>query len=136
VPDVQVGAHITGREALKGFFDRTLRDVGVTVLQVAGHVVDLDDAEHARGTVYCRAGVQHGDTWVEQAIAYLDTYEQRDGSWLFVRRDHHLFYGVQAAERPLAQEPARWPASSIGVGTLPDAWPSWGAFWASGADGG
>jgi ketosteroid isomerase-like protein len=132
VPDVQVGAHVTGREALRGFFDRSLRDVGVTVLQVGGHVIDLDDAEHAHGTVYCRAGVQEGERWVEQAIAYLDAYERRDGRWLFVRRDHQLFYGVEAAERPFAQEPARWPASSTGVGTLPAAWRSWGAFWAEG----
>jgi uncharacterized protein (TIGR02246 family) len=129
VPDVQVGSHASGRDALKGFFDRSLHEVGVTVLQVAGHVIDLDDDHHAHGTVYCRAGVQEGDRWVEQAIAYLDTYERRDGRWLFVRRDHHLFYGVQASERPLAQEPARWPARSTGVGTLPDVWPSWGAFW-------
>lgn len=134
VPDVQVGAHLQGREALRGFFDRSLRDVGVTVLQVGGHVIDLDDAEHAHGTVYCRAGVQEGERWVEQAIAYLDAYERRDGRWCFVRRDHHLFYGVESAERPLAQEPARWPARSTGVGTLPDAWPSWGAFWADGSD--
>ena len=130
VPDVQIGAHLTGRAALKGFFDRSLRDVGVTVLQVGGHVIDLDDADHAHGTVYCRGGIEQGDRWIEQAIAYLDTYERRDGRWLFVRRDHQLFYGVEAAERPLAQAPAHWPASSVGVGTLPASWPSWGAFWA------
>jgi ketosteroid isomerase-like protein len=131
VPDVQVGAHVQGREALRGFFARTLQDVGVTVLHVGGHVIELDDDEHAHGTVYCRGGIQHSDRWIEQAIAYFDTYERRDGTWLFVRRDHQLFYGVVAAERPLAQEPARWPASSTGVGTLPEAWPSWGAFWAA-----
>lgn len=137
VDDVQVGAHIRGREALRGFFDRALREVGVTVLQVGGHVIDVDgDGEHATGTVYCRGGVQHlardggPGPWVEQAIAYLDTYERRDGTWLFVRRDHHLFYGVETAERPLDQEPAHWPASPTGVGTLPQQWPSWGAFWA------
>ncbi|OWY60028.1 hypothetical protein B7486_71410, partial [cyanobacterium TDX16] len=70
VPDVQVGAHVQGREALRGFFDRTLRDVGVTVLHLGGHVIELDDAEHAQGTVYCRGGIQHGDRWIEQAIAY------------------------------------------------------------------
>ena len=132
VPDVQVGAHARGHEALSDFFRRSLRDVGVTVLQVGGHVIDLDDADHARGTVYCRGGIQQGERWVEQAIAYFDTYERRDGRWLFVRRDHHLFYGVITAERPLDQEPARWPASSTGVGTLPDAWPTWGAFWRDG----
>jgi hypothetical protein len=131
VPDVQVGGHVQGREALRGFFVRTLRDVGVTVLHVGGHVIELDDADHAHGTVYCRGGIQQSDRWIEQAIAYFDTYERRDGTWLFVRRDHQLFYGVEAAEQPLAQEPARWPASSTGVGTLPEAWPSWGAFWAT-----
>jgi ketosteroid isomerase-like protein len=136
VDDVQVGAHVTGREALKGFFARTLREVGVTVLQVGGHVIDVDeDGEHATGTVYCRGGIQQGEVWVEQAIAYLDTYERRDGHWLFVRRDHHLFFGVEAAERPLAQEPANWPASGTGVGTLPEQWPSWGAFWSAPQEG-
>lgn len=133
VPDVAVGGGRTGREALRAFWDRTLRDVGVTVLQVSTQVVEVDGRDRAHGTVYCRAQVQQGgrqgEVWVEQAIAYFDDYERVDGRWLFRRRDHQLFYGVETAERPLDQEPARWPQRGTGVGTLPHAWDTWGAFW-------
>jgi hypothetical protein len=81
--------------------------------------------------VYCRAQVQDGQRWIEQAIHYRDTYERRDGAWLFARRIHRLWYGVEAAERPLAQEPANWPERQEGRGTLPEEWPSWQAFWKS-----
>src|SRR5919108_554091 len=68
--------------------------------------------------------------WViEQAIQYRDVYERRDGRWLFVRRVHVLWFGVETAERPYAQRPADWPEHHDGLGTVPYDVPSWQAFW-------
>lgn len=129
VPDVRVGRDASGREALRESFAGSLGAIGVSVLFVGNHTIDFDDPTHARGGVYCRGQIQDGERWIEQAIHYEDRYERRDEGWLFVRRIHRLWYGVETAERPLAQPPAEWPAHHAGRGTLPEAWPSWDAFW-------
>ncbi|HEX6313100.1 MAG TPA: nuclear transport factor 2 family protein [Acidimicrobiia bacterium] len=129
VDDVQVGADTRGRDALRAFFDRSLREVGVTILYVGNHVIDFDDADHARGVVYCRGEIQVGDRWIVQAIQYRDTYERRDGAWFFVRRRHLLWYGVELGESPLGLPPANWPEHHTGKGELPGVWDTWSAFW-------
>jgi ketosteroid isomerase-like protein len=131
VPDVRVGRNATGHAALREFWTNSLRAIGVSILFVGNHLIDFDDPNHARGLVYCRGQIQNGDKWIEQAILYRDTYEHRDGRWLFVRRIHELWYGVETAERPLAQEPANWLAHHVGRGTLPDSLPAWPRFWAA-----
>jgi ketosteroid isomerase-like protein len=133
VDDVQVGAEHRGRASLKAFFDRSLRDVGITILNVGTHLIDIDDDDHARGVVYCRGEIQVGDTWVVQAIQYRDGYERRDGHWYFVRRQHLLWYGREVGTSPIGLPPAHWPEHHTGTGELPDAWPSWRAFWDVGA---
>lgn len=131
VPDVQVGRDEVGHEALEESFRASLSAVGVTFLMVANHTVTFSDPTHAAGRVYCRAHVAEQGRFVEQAIRYDDDYRRHEGQWLFVRRRHQLFYGVPTAEQPMHQDPAGWPASSVGTGTLPEAEPSWGRFWAS-----
>jgi ketosteroid isomerase-like protein len=128
VDDVQVGADSHGRDALREFFDRSLRDVGVTILFVGNHVIDFDDADHARGVVYCRGEIQVDDRWVIQAIQYRDTYERRDGTWFFARRKHLLWYGAELGQSPLGLPPANWPAHHTGKGELPEAWDTWRRF--------
>jgi len=129
VEDVQVGAHATGREALRENFERQLREVGVTILFVGNHVIDFDEEDAARGQVYCRAEVEEGDHWIQQAILYSDRYRRYDGHWYFVRRQHRLWYGAQTATNPLRQDPAHWPASQTGRGSLPGEWETWTNFW-------
>lgn len=131
VEDVQVGGDRRGRDALREFFDRSLREVGVTILFVGNHVIDFDDAEHALGVVYCRGEVQVGDRWIIQAIQYRDTYERRDGAWYFVRRRHLLWYGAEMGQSPLGLPAANWPEHHTGTGELPHDWESWRRFWAS-----
>ncbi len=131
VPDVRVGRDTRGRDALRESWLASLGEIGVSILFVGNHLIDFEDADHAMGSVYCRGQIQDGERWVEQAIHYRDTYERRDGVWLFVRRIHKLWYGVETAERPLAQEPANWPEHHVGRGTLPEEWETWGAFWKS-----
>ncbi len=129
VPDVRVGTDRTGHDALRAEFTTSLRAIGVSILQVGTHVIDLVDHDAATGIVYCTAEIQDGERWIRQAIAYDDTYRRVNGSWRFVRRIHRLFYGINTATRPLDQGPANWPEHPDGVGTLPEAWPTWRAFW-------
>lgn len=129
IPDVQVGRSRSGRPALRRDFESSLANVGVTILNVGTHAIDLRDDRHATGTVYCTGEIQIGDAWVRQAILYRDTYEQRDGTWLFVRRVHELWYGATIEPNPLDQDPAHWPASATGRGTVPESWPTWEPFW-------
>jgi ketosteroid isomerase-like protein len=129
VDDVRVGREESGREALRRNFAQQLRAVGPTILFVGNHVIEFDDADHARGVVYCKGEIQDGERWIQQAIQYRDTYERRAGRWYFVRRRHLLWYGVEAPSNPLSQAPADWPASHTGRGTLPDSLESWRSFW-------
>lgn len=132
VEDVRVGREARGRDALRSDFDSQLRAIGVSILFVGNHVIDFDDDEHARGIVYCSAQIQDGARWIRQAIRYDDSYERRAGRWLFVRRRHLLWYGVEEAKSPLDQPPAHWPASHTGRGTLPESLESWRRFWERG----
>jgi SnoaL-like domain len=126
IPNVRVGKQ-EGREALRASFEASLGAIGISILFVGNHLIDFESPERATGSVYCRGQIQDEDRWIEQAILYRDQYERQDSQWLFVRRQHLLWYGVETAERPLAQEPANWPKHHVGRGTLPD-WESWQPF--------
>jgi ketosteroid isomerase-like protein len=132
VDDVQIGHDHRGRDALKAYFDQSLRDVGITILNVGTHVIDFVDDDHATGIVYCRGEIQVGQSWVVQAIQYRDAYERRGGHWYFVRRRHLLWYGREVGTSPLGLAPANWPEHHTGTGELPEASPTWRAFWAAG----
>lgn len=128
VADVRVGRDDVGRESLKQNMAAQLRDGHRTILQVSNHVIDVVDADHATGIVGTRAEIERGDEWVIQVIEYHDTYERRDGHWLFVRRRHHLWYGADMLTRPNVLPEANWPKSQTGKGTLPEIMPSWQAW--------
>jgi len=128
VDDVRVGDE-RGRVALRQSFDASLRGVGVTILNVGTHVIDLVDESHATGSVYCKGEIQDGDRWIHQAILYRDTYERRAGRWFFVRRVHLLWYGAEVGVNPLALPPANWPEHHDGRGTVPECWDTWKQFW-------
>jgi hypothetical protein len=134
VEDVRVGRDRFGRDALKSDFNTSLRSVGVTFLQVGNHLIDLLDADHATGVVYCRGEIQDGGldspNWIVQAIQYHDEYERRGGHWYFVRRKHFLVYGAPLGTNPIGLPVANWPASQTGTGSHPHALPSWQSFWA------
>jgi hypothetical protein len=133
VPDVRVGRETSGHDALRADFDRAFRGVGITFLQVGTHLIDLVDADHATGIVYCRGEIQDGgpdsDAFIVHAIQYHDSYERRDGRWLFVRRKHFLVYGAPLGVNPLGLAPANWPVSQTGLGSHPMALESWQRFW-------
>src|SRR5688572_3120708 len=116
VDDVQAGRGRSGRDALRESFDASLRGIGISILNVGTHAIDLIDEAHATGVVYCKGEIQDGDRWIHQAIAYFDTYEKREGRWYFVRRAHELFYGAEVGVNPLGLEPANWPEHHDGRG--------------------
>jgi uncharacterized protein (TIGR02246 family) len=130
VDDVQIGRDTFGRDALWASFDASLRGIGVSILNVGTHVIDVVDDDHATGHVYCKAEIQDGDRWIHQAILYRDDYQRRDGRWYFVRRRHELWYGAEVGVNPLGLAPANWPEHHDGIGTVPDIFPTWKAFWA------
>ena len=138
IPDVRVGRDTYGREALLADFNRSFRGVGITFLHVGNHMIDFQDEDHASGIVYCRGEIQDGgidsDRFIVHAIQYHDTYERRDGHWLFVRRKHFLVYGAELGTNPLGLEPANWPASQTGLGSHPQALESWQRFWGEPAE--
>jgi hypothetical protein len=127
VDDVRVGPSRRGRAALRDFFRDSLGRIPVSVLNVGTHLIDLDDAAHARGVVYCRAELEVDDRWVVQMIQCRDEYERRAGGWLFVRREHLLWYGREVGTSPLGLPPADWPEHDTGWGVFPDAWGRWRA---------
>ncbi len=131
VDDVRVGRDTYGRDALRDSFAESLGAIGISMLNVGTHAIDLVDADHATGQVYCHGQIQDGERWIHQFILYRDTYERRDGEWFFVRRIHELWYGEEAPISPLSFTPAEWPKNHDGLGTVPASWPSWTAFWAS-----
>jgi len=134
IPDVQAARGARGREALRGDFDRALRRVGITFLQVGTHAIDLHSAERAGGVVYCRGEIQDGgpdsQRFIVQAIQYHDEYERRDGRWLFRSRRHLLVYGAELGQNPLTLPPANWPQRQTGMGSVPGELESWRRFWA------
>src|ERR1700712_1919591 len=78
-------------------FDQWLYGLGPSVLFAGNHLIDLVDADQATGAVYCLVQIDLGDEFVEQSILYQDVYIRHDGTWLFERRRHLLWYGQVAA---------------------------------------
>jgi len=133
VDDVRVGGQAGGREALAAWFDPVLRTFGVSIHFVGNHRITFDGDE-ASGVVYCRAEHEVGDSWIVMMIQYWDTYARRDGAWLFVRRKEKVWYAADVAARPTGTHKHQWPGREPVAADLPDAWASWGKFWAAGTD--
>ncbi|MEZ5245621.1 MAG: nuclear transport factor 2 family protein [Acidimicrobiales bacterium] len=130
-PDARFGVHGEGPDACRAFFRGSLAEVGMAVLLVANHLVEFDDADNATGTVWAHGFIDdHGEGFIQQLIKYDDRYARIDGEWRFTRRRHFLWLGWCHDEAaPLAQPPANWPASQVGVGSIPYDDPSWQEFW-------
>ena len=127
VEDVNCGRHGVGRAALRAVIEPELRTFYRSIHQLCGHRIEFDDADHARGTVYCRAEHEVGDRWIVMMIAYFDSYERRDGVWYFVRRREKHWYSVDILDRP-AEPFHRWPDNGA-TADLPGAFASWAPFW-------
>ncbi len=91
-----------------------------SILDVTNHLIDIESPTRASGVVYCRVQVDLDGQWVDQSVLYEDKYVKHEGTWLFLVRRHLLWYGAVRIPHPFAQEPAYYPKSSIGAGTLPE----------------
>ncbi len=129
IPDVDCGSYGKGREALKRFIDPAVRTFYRSIHQICGHVIELIDRDHAKGTVYCRAEHEAAGRWVVMAICYFDLYERHDGSWYFARRSEKHWYSSDVLERPGEPQLQNWAAWSDRKPGLPQHFPSWKTFW-------
>ena len=131
VPDVPAGRWGTGRDSLRQFFDRRLRDFYRTIHQICGQTIELVDSTNATGQTYCRAEHEDRGRWVVMAICYSDTFEQVDGEWFFSRRKEQHWYSSDVLERPTGPNFQRWPGNEKKQVALPHAWPTWNEFWSA-----
>jgi ketosteroid isomerase-like protein len=127
--DVDCGRWGQGRDALRAFYDKTLRGFGRSIHLVSAHVIDLGESGRATGVTYCRAEHEAGDEWVVQTFAYFDTYEVSGGGWTFRRRELGTWYANDITQRPAGPDFVRWP--HVPPGRLPDRFPHWAGFWAA-----
>jgi hypothetical protein len=134
VPTVRVGKDLHGRDALRDWFDQILREMRVSVHFVGNHVIDFDDADHARGIVYCHDELERPATgeWQQGMLQYWDEYERVGGEWCFVRRRFRRWYLVDALARPSHGAGVNSGADPLAAGLLPDVFPTWSAFWSAG----
>jgi SnoaL-like domain len=132
VEDVRTADGGRGRQALTEWFDSVLRPFTTTFHLIGNHVIDLADADHATGTVYCRAEHEVGDLWIVMPLQYWDRYERRDGTWYFASRSIHAFYAADVLANP-STLPGRFdfPGNPmLDRADLPERWESWQRFWA------
>jgi hypothetical protein len=136
-PDVEMGRHGRGREALRGYIEPQLRWFYRSIHQICGHRIDLgpDDPGggpvEATGSVYCRAEHEVDDRWVVMAIRYDDDYVRVGEDWFFARRREQHWYAADVTERPQAVDFDSWGSSGRRP-PLPGLDPSWTRFWRDG----
>jgi hypothetical protein len=133
--DVRVGRDRRGRDALKAWFDETLRSQFTGTAHVTGnHVIELRDADHAQGVVYSRNEHETGDEWIWMTMIYVDDYERIAGRWYFRRRLPLYWYAADPRRPPVGEHKMRWPGREPYPGGYHDYWPSWREFWARAPD--
>ena len=129
--DVRVGREQRGRDALKKWFDDTLRRQFTGTAHVTGnHLIEFEDADHARGVLYSRNEHETGGAWILMTMLYVDDYERRAGRWYFRRRLPLYWYAADPRQPPLGDKKMRWPDREPYEGGYHDWFPSWREFWA------
>ena len=130
VDDVGVPGKRRGRAALREWYDTAMRrDLLGSAHGVLGHVIDVHDADNASGLVYSRNDLETESVWIIELLAYLDSYQRRDGHWYFVQRTPLFWYQSDITNPPLGPDKMRWPGSPGHDGWFHDAFPSWKEFW-------
>ncbi|CDO36200.1 nuclear transport factor 2 family protein [Novosphingobium sp. KN65.2] len=133
--DVRVGRDTTGRKALREYMDTTLRAPFTgTSHHIGGHVIEFEDADHARGIVYSKNEHETGDEWVIMQMMYSDNYVRRDGRWYFARRLPLYWYATDLNKPPIGDRKMRWPGTEWTEGNFHKLFPSFDEFWARKGD--
>jgi len=97
---------------------------------VGNHIIEFEDADHARGVVYSKNEHETGAEWVIMQMMYVDDYERRNGRWFFRRRAPLYWYATDLNKPPLGPAKMRWPGVAPYEGGYHQLFPSWKAFWA------
>jgi hypothetical protein len=117
-----------GQEGAAQFFETAWGRFGRSAHLVTNVIVTPTADDEAKGIVYCHNEHQLTDgTWETAQIAYFDSYVREEDSWLFMRRQTRFWYRETPAGRELGNPPTI--ASARGSLGLPEAWPTWDAFW-------
>ena len=133
--DVRVSRDQSGRQALRTWFDQTLREQFSGTAHVTGnHIIEFDDDDHAHGVVYSRNEHETGPEWVIMTMMYWDRYERIDGRWYFRRRLPLYWYATDLNRPPIGDRKIRWPGREPYEGGFHQFWPTWAEFWAGAAD--
>ena len=133
--DIRVSKEASGRRALRAWFDETMRvQFDGTAHVTGGHVIEFDDADHARGVVYSRNEHECGPEWVIMTMMYWDHYERVGDRWYFRRRLPLYWYATDLNKPPVGDRKMRWPGREPYVGGWHDFWPSYREFWDRGGD--
>lgn len=138
--DVRVGKDASGRLALRGYMDGTLRSPFTgTSHHTGGHIIEFDDPDHAHGIVYSKnehetpvAGGQ--DEWVIMQMMYADDYVRHDGRWFFARRLPLYWYATDLNKPPVGEAKMRWPGTEWVEGNFHKLFPSFAEYWARTGD--
>ena len=134
-PDIRVSRTETGRAALKGWLDDTLRlQFTGTSHHIGNHVIEFDDPDHAHGIVYSKneheTPLEGGDDeWVIMQMMYADDYVRQDGQWFFERRLPLYWYATDLNKPPVGENKMRWPGSDWTEGSFHKMFPSFAEYW-------
>ena len=132
VPDVRVGKHGDGRQALKAWADSTFRDKFTgTSHHIGNHIIEFESADSAIGLVYSKNEHETKTDWVIMQMLYWDSYKRVDGNWLFHKRLPMYWYASDINKPPLGDRKMRWPNEDPYEGFFHDLFPSWKDFWGS-----
>jgi hypothetical protein len=131
VPEVRVGRDEYGRAALKRWFDGAMKPIRTSIHFIGNHVVDFDDADHARGIVYCRDQLERPTSgrWEIGELQYWDKYVRVNGDWCFERRKFLRWYIDDALTRPRHGAGVNDGTDPLPATQLPEAFESWNRFW-------
>lgn len=139
--DIRVSRELTGRAALKGWLDDTLRlQFTGTSHHVGNQVIEFDDPDHAHGIVYSKNEHETptedgGAEWVIMQMIYWDNYDRIDGRWYFRRRLPCYWYATDLNKPPTGEQKMRWPDREAYEGAYHELFPSWAEFWKNPPDG-
>ena len=123
--DAAFGLSGSGPTGLRKLMNSTMNDMEFGIVFVANHSIEISDDHHAHGEVWAKCYAQNkNEGYYEQLVKYIDEYRREDGGekgkgkWKFAKRNHQLWFG-ESKSSPLAQPPAAWPKSNIGIGRIP-----------------
>ena len=126
-PDVNMGRHGTGRDALRRYIEPQVRRFYRSVHQICGHRIELVSAGlgHRRGLLPRRA---RGRRPVDRdGDLLLRRVRRVDGEWFFSRRRERHWYAADVIQTPQSAGFAGWDGSSEPA--LPGEFGSWARFW-------